>query len=200
VVEVDKGLHVVDGQHTAIAAATLAVESIPVFVVEAPTLDERARAFVGHNTDRIPVSAIGIYRALLASGDQDAREVATVCRKAGVRIRQINQASVVAEGDTMSVSCIRKLVKRRSPMRARQVLECLVAAKLAPLEQGAILAAEHLLCTVFPAMNPKRLTLAIRAGGIDEINAARGKAKAERSAVWKAVAAAWERRLRRDAS
>lgn len=65
--------HIVDGQHTAIAAASLGITEVPVFVVKANQVDERARAFVGHNSDRIVVSSFDIYRALLAAGDPDAQ-------------------------------------------------------------------------------------------------------------------------------
>jgi hypothetical protein len=53
-------LHVIDGQHTAIVAATLKIPEILILIVEADSLDERARAFVGHKalikakTDRTP--------------------------------------------------------------------------------------------------------------------------------------------------
>ena len=41
-----------DGQHTAIGAATRGIDKIPVLVVEAADLTDRASAFVGHNPDR----------------------------------------------------------------------------------------------------------------------------------------------------
>ena len=76
VVEVGDRLHVVDGQHTAIVAASLGIPKIPIFIVEAVALDERARAFVGHNTDRVIVTPISIYQALVAAGEPEALEVA----------------------------------------------------------------------------------------------------------------------------
>jgi hypothetical protein len=92
--------HIVDGQHTAIVAATLGISANPGLRRQADTLDERARAFVGHNSDRIVVSPFDIYRALLASGDPDAVDVDNVCKRAGVRIRNISPSSAIAEGDT----------------------------------------------------------------------------------------------------
>jgi hypothetical protein len=109
-------LHIVDGQHTAIVAASLGIPQIPVFVVKADTLDERARAFVGHNTDRVVVSPFDIYRALLASGDPDAVDVDNVCKRAGVRIRNISPSSAIAEGDTAAIGLVRTgKAPRRDP-------------------------------------------------------------------------------------
>jgi hypothetical protein len=192
VVRVDGGLHIVDGQHTAIVAATLKIPEIPVFVVEAETVDERARAFVGHNTDRVIVSPFDIYRALLASGDPDAVEVDTVCRRAKVRIRQIGPSSAIAEGDTAAVGLVRKLVARRGVMRARQVLETLVKAKRAPIGQGEILAVENILCGD-DRVNIDTETLAriIRIDGTAGVIAAQAKAKTERAPVWRVLMARW---------
>jgi hypothetical protein len=117
-----------------------------VFVVRPKRLDERARAFVGHNTDRIVVSPFDIYRALLASGDPDAVDVDNVCRRAGVRIRVISPSSAIAEGDTAAIGLVRSLVKRRGVIPARKVLQCLVKAKRAPITGAEILAAERIIC------------------------------------------------------
>lgn len=196
VVESDGLLHVLDGQHTAIAAATLRLGQIPVFIVDAPSLDQRARAFVGHNTDRITVSPVAIHRALVASGDPDALDVAAVCKRAGVRIRQLNQSVLPAEGDTMAIGTIRDLVKRRG-VNARKVLEVLVKARRAPLAQEEIKAAELLVCE--GKADLETLTAVVRIEGDAGLLAARAKAKAERSPIWRAVADRWSVRLQRRA-
>lgn len=201
VVRVNGGLHIVDGQHTAIVAATLRIAEIPVFVVEAETVDERARAFVGHNTDRVIVSPFDIYRALLASGDPDAVEVDAVCRKAKVRIRQISPGCAIAEGDTASVGLVRKLVSRRGVMRARQVLETLVKAKRAPIGQGEILAVENILCgDDRKGVDIETLARIIRIDGDAGILAAQARAKTERCPVWRALMDRWLVRINRRAA
>ncbi len=56
VVHVDGRRHVLDGQHTAIAAASHpGIKEIPWIVLDAPELLDRARAFIGHNRDRVPL-------------------------------------------------------------------------------------------------------------------------------------------------
>lgn len=191
-------LHVIDGQHTAIATATLGIPKIPIFIVKAESLDERARAFVGHNSDRIVVSPFDIYRALLAAGDPDAVDVDNVCRRAGVRIRVISPSSAIAEGDTAAIGLVRSLVKRRGVLTARQVLQCLVKAKRAPITGAEILAAERIVCLERKGINLDELIAAVRIEGDEGLGKAHAKAKSDRSPVWREVANRWLRRVGRE--
>lgn len=188
-------LHVVDGQHTAIAAATIGLPEIPVFVVAAETTDARARAFVGHNTDRISVTAIQIFHALVAAGDPDAVEVATVCRRAGVRIREYSRSSVIAEGDTKAVQAIRSLIARRGVMRARQVLQCMVAAKRAPIGLADIKAAELVICREGKQVDLAALAMVVRVTGATALAKARAAAIERRTPYYRELAAIWLKRL-----
>jgi hypothetical protein len=194
----DGKLHVIDGQHTAIAAASIGIKEIPVFVVNAVGLDERARSFVGHNTDRITVTPINIYKALLASGDCDAQDIANVCQRAGVRIRQLNQAITPAEGDTMAIGTIRKLVKARGVIGARKVLECLVKARRAPISAEEIRAAEWLICE--EEVSEEALTFVIRIDGDQGLSLARAAASRDRMVLWRTVADRWQSKLPRRAA
>ena len=61
----DAGLEVIDGQHTALAAATHPeVFDIPVMIVDAADQGARARAFVGHNRDRLGITPAQIHFAV----------------------------------------------------------------------------------------------------------------------------------------
>lgn len=193
-------LHIVDGQHSAIVAATLGIPQILVYIVKAETVDERARAFVGHNSDRVAVSPFDIFRALLASGDPDAVEVDSVCRRAGVRIRVISPSSAIAEGDTAAIGLVRSLVKRRGAGPARKVLQCLVRAKRAPLTGAEILAAERIICEERKDVELETLTTVIRIEGIEGLNKAIAKARTDRQPIWREVANRWLRRLDRSAA
>jgi hypothetical protein len=192
--------HVIDGQHTAIAAASLSLPELPCFIIEACALDERARAFGGHNTDRIAVSGIAIYNALRAAGDPDALDVERVCARAGVRIREFTQSCVLAEGDTKAIGLIRKLIRKHGVIKARKVLECLAKARLAPIPGCAIQAAENIICIERPEVDLAGLTAVIRADGEDGIAKARAKASGERSPTWRALMARWLRRIDREGS
>lgn len=191
----EDALHVVDGQHTAITAATLNIPEILIMIVGADTLDERARAFVGHNSDRVVVSPYDIYRALLASGDPDAVDVDNVCRRAGVRIRVISPSSAIAEGDTAAIGLIRALVKRRGVIPARKVLQCLVKAKRAPVTGAEIKAAELIICEQRPDIDLDELTAVIRIEGTTGLAKALAKAKTDRTVGFREVAARWLKRL-----
>lgn len=187
-------LHIIDGQHTAIAAATLSIALIPVLIVEAETLAERARAFVGHNVDRVQVSPFDIYQALLASGDPDAQDIANVCARAGVRLRQFAQTSRIEPGDTKALGLIRRLVKKRGVQKARKVLQCLAEAKLAPIPGGAITAVENLFADD-KDLDFAALARIILADGESGLGKARGTASRERIAYWRVLYDRWAKRL-----
>ncbi len=187
--------HLIGGQHTAIAAASLGLPELPCVIVDAAALDERARAFVGHNSDRIAVSGFAIYKALRAAGDSDALDVERVCTRAGVRIREFTQSCVLAEGDTKALGLIQKLIKKRGVIKARKVLECLAKAGLAPIPGSAITAAENIICIERVGVDLEILTAVIRIDGEAGIAKARGKASADRSPVWRSLMARWLRRL-----
>jgi hypothetical protein len=191
----EKKLHVIDGQHTAIAAATIGLSAIPVFVVHADAVDERARSFVAHNTDRVSVTPITMFRALVAAGDPDACDVANVCKRAGVRIREYSQSSTIAEGDTKAIGLIRKVIARRGVQKARMALQCLVKAKLAPLDAAAIRAAEEIICVARPGIDLDVLTAAIRIEGVAGIAKAGAKAKVNHLPIWREVMARWLARV-----
>jgi hypothetical protein len=80
----DAGLELIDGQHTAIAAATHPkVEKIPVMIVEVPKREERAEAFIGQNTNKVAVTVPQLHVAAVAAGHKNALAVERVCGLVG---------------------------------------------------------------------------------------------------------------------
>lgn len=76
----DEGPVVLDGQHTATAAASHpGIEEIPVLLVEAPERRAQAKAFVGINTTRLGVTAPQLHFANMAAGDEAALAINRVC-------------------------------------------------------------------------------------------------------------------------
>lgn len=139
------GLEVIDGQHTAIAAASHpGIDHIPVMVIDADQLEDRARAFVGHNRDRIALTQAQMHYAALAAGDEDAQTLQNVCNNAGVELLRYPLPEYRV-GQTQAYVTIRSLIKRRGAMNARIVLQALVEARLAPLPSDLIKATEELL-------------------------------------------------------
>ena len=183
--------HVIDGQHTAVAAASIGIKSLPVFVVGADTLVDRARAFVGHNTDRIGVPTWSRFKALLAAGDEDACDIANVCARAGVRLRVFGRDSVVAEGDCMAVGRIGRMIKRAGVLRARVVMEALRRGGCAPIDGVQIAAGEHVMMDLHPAAPMQRLADAIRDAGTGDGFDLRGIARREKLPVYMVLGRIW---------
>jgi len=200
VVDADGMLHVVDGQHTAIGAASIGLPEIPIFVVEAQCVDARARAFVGHNTDRIAVTPIAIYNALRAAGDPDALDVQRVCERAGVRIREFSQSSAIVSGDTKAIGLIRGLIKKRGVIKARKVLECLVKSEMTPISGAAILAVDQIICVEVKDVDLEILATVIRTDGEKGVASAHAKAKRDRAPIWRELMARWLKRVTLDSA
>lgn len=193
VVRVNGGLHVVDGQHTAIAAASHPlISDIPVLVINAPATKDRALAFIGRNRDRIIVTPTQLHHAAVAAGDEDAMTIDVACRKAGVRILKSPPGlGYYAPGDTLAIGSVGALARRRGAMRTRQVLEICARAKLAPLSANVIKAVEALVCgPEYASVDHGDITTVLRDGAIALERAAAVTAAAARIPTWRALVVA----------
>lgn len=141
------GWDVIDGQHTAIAALTHpSIAVIPVMLVEAEQIEDRAGAFLRHNRDRIAVSPLDLHHAAATAGDELALTINQVCARAGIRILRFPPSmGRYKPGDLAAVSGVRSLVNRRHALGARRVLEICVQGRLAPVSATAMKAVECLL-------------------------------------------------------
>ena len=113
---------VVDGQHTAIAAAMHPdVSEIPIMIVPADSRAAQANAFVGHNRDRLNITPMQMHFAALAAGDEDAMTIDQVCQRAGVKmLRTPPAANVYRPAETVAVNAIGARIKpARRPEGAR---------------------------------------------------------------------------------
>ncbi len=140
-------LVVIDGQHTAIAAATHPdIAEIPVMVVASASVAERAGSFVKHNADRIAMTGTQVHHAALAAGDEVAVAMDQACRAAGAQIlRNPPGQGVYRIGDTLAVATIRSMTAPRGVAFTTRVLRVLVGAKRAPLFSAEIQAVAALL-------------------------------------------------------
>lgn len=102
-------------------------------------------------------------------------------------------------GETLSITTITALVNRRGALKARQILEVIGKAKLAPVSAAIIKASEALMCDREYAehVDPEDLTTVIRAGANDAEGEARVFAAAHNVPLWKALAAILFKRCRR---
>ena len=143
----DGSLVVIDGQHTAIAAASHpGVDLIPVMIVKADDLADRASAFVKHNSDRIAMTTMQVHHAALAAGDEVAVAMVEACRKAGARIlRNPPSRGSFKVGETVAVATINRITSQKGAHFTGRVLRVLVQAMRAPLATAEIQAVSLLL-------------------------------------------------------
>jgi hypothetical protein len=192
----DGKLVVLDGQHTAIAAISRGIKSVPIMLVNAPEMRTRARAFVAQNMNRLSMSALQVFHAKLAAEEPTAIAAAKVAKAAGVAIVRSQPASGSWQvGDTMAAAAIERLTAKRGVEKATKILKLLVDAKRAPVVVHEILAAAAVLYEPafgwsFSSFN---LVTVVRSKSVDEwrgiVMAKVGKEN--RTALWKGVAEAW---------
>jgi hypothetical protein len=203
----DGGLQIIDGQHTAIGAASRPdIRTIPVMIVEAPNLKDRASAFIGHNRDRLAVSPIQLHHAAVAAGDPMAATIERVCGEAGaVLIRSAYGGYRWKVGDTVAITAVRGLIERQGERFARMILALLVEAQRAPIRADELKAAELLFTHVDYVEHLEPLA---EAGGADLAKAiqslgdtaekeAKTFAAAHAEPLWKALAVIWFRKTRK---
>lgn len=147
VARVGDSWHVIDGQHTAIAAVTHGgIGEIDVMIVDAEEGIDRAKAFIGHNRDRVAITNTQIFFAAAAAGDEDALTAMQVCERAGATIlRNPTPGRPFRAGELIAVAGLVRLIKRRSAMKARIVVETLVKARVAPISADLIQAVDLVL-------------------------------------------------------
>lgn len=186
-----EGLEVIDGQHTAIAAATHpGVEAIPVMMVVAAEMAGRAKAFVGHNRDRLMLSQVSIHYANVAAGDEDALTVQQVCERAGVKLLRFPPGNgEFSSGESLAIAAIRALVNRRGAMRSRIVLQVLAEAHCAPVRADGIKAVDTLLSDpeYKGQVEPSDITSTLLHLGPDAEKEARVFAAAHNVPVWRGL-------------
>lgn len=191
VAETDDGIEVIDGQHTAIAAASHPdIAEIPVLVVRAESKADRAKAFVGHNKDRLGITATQMHHSAVAAGDDDALTVNQVCERAGLRILRNPPANGhFKPKDTMAVAGIASLINRRGALGARKVLQVLADANCAPVGVTGIRAVETLLHeTEFDGIAGEDITNTLIRLGPDADHEAKVFAATHKVPGWRALA------------
>jgi hypothetical protein len=171
--EEDGTLFAIDGQHTAIAAASRGdIPLLPVLLINAPSIEQRAASFIGHNRDRISVTALQIHRAQVAAGDVISVAIDKACSEAGATILAAPPPNgVYKPGETMALGTIRKLVEERGIKKARNVIMVCVQGHRRPISSDEIKAVDHLLHNQLP-LDAADIALMLRAKGDQIIRSA----------------------------
>lgn len=193
----DGRYHATDGQHRLEAAKRHPkVAHVPAVVVKADDVQSEASIFVEINKNRKNVSALELFFAGLAADDDDALTIHQVCQRAGIRIPKYPSAGY-KPGDCVSIAAIQSTINRRGAMRARQVLEVLARADLAPISANHIKATEALLLEDEFGVEGEDLTATILAMGTAAEAEAKRFAATHCCPMWRGLASVWFQRCRK---
>lgn len=141
---------IIDGQHRVTAAALCGVKDVPCQVVVADR-NKQASAFAAVNSQVTAITPMQLFAARLAAGDPRARELARVCKAAGVTILRYPVSSkLVKVGETMAAGQLARLLDRFGGDVLGTALRCITQTRKgnAGLVRAPIVAA---LCAVFDA-------------------------------------------------
>lgn len=193
--------HAIDGQHRLEAAKRHPkVTVLPAVVITGRGIVAEAETFVNVNGARKNVSALEMHWAALAAEDPEALTVKQVTERAGVKLmRYPGHNAKYAVNETVAIGAIRNLIDQRGAMRARQALEVLVAANLAPITGMQIKGVDLLLTDPEFAdqIEPDSITEAIRGHAVGMETEANAFAATHRLPKAKAFASVWFRRCRK---
>ncbi len=139
-VETEAGLVCLDGQHTAIAAASHPdIDTIPVMIVTAGVMESRAAAFVAHNRDRIAMSAFQIFHGEVAGGDVTVMAILAAVRQAGGDVpRYAPPFGKFKVGDVSAVGALRKLFELHGISAVKRIVTIGVAGRAAPISMTVL--------------------------------------------------------------
>lgn len=162
---------VVDGQHTAIAAATNGtIPYLPCLVMSAETLAEKASGFLGINRDRIALTKAAIYNALVAAQDETAITVFCALSDSGCRMLDVPpNAGRWEVGDTLAVGTLLDIGKRRGGPRLTTLLTLLKGAQAAPISSMALKALDLALPLDPPDDVLNRAGVILRSQGVSRL-------------------------------
>lgn len=141
------GLFVIDGQHTAIAAATHPhVYEIPVMVVKRDMIERRADAFVSQNTERVAVSPLQVFHAEITSNKPDVIAILKAATKAGGTIpRTMPQKGRSKPGQITAVSAARRILRTDGVGKLERILRIAVLSKVHPINSTLLYGLQYIV-------------------------------------------------------
>lgn len=191
--------HCTDGQHRLEAAKRHPmITVVPAIIVQVNGTRAEAANFIALNRDRKNITALDRYWAELAAEDEDALTISQVVGRAGVAIQRY-PAPEYKSGQTVAISALRAVIDGRGVIRARQILEVLAKAELAPIKGEHIRACEILMTDDEFREDVDPDALAEAMSGNDEQMGIEAKAfaKTHRMTTGRALASVWFRKARK---
>ena len=148
VVDVGDGkFEVIDGQHTAIAAASHGgIDAVPCLIAPMRSLQARAGDFVGINRDRVSMTPMQVFWAEVAAEDEIAVEVLRGVELGGGRLLTGPPAfGRYKVGDVIAIGALKSLAKNGGPAWVKRAVSVCVEATLAPISANILKAMMLLL-------------------------------------------------------
>lgn len=105
----DKGAYFVyDGQHTALAAKQLGIESLPCYIINSDSVKDEAIGFVGINRDRRVVTSAGQIKAMVQAEDDRAVRLKSILNRHGIRL---SEGKTYTENSTQAIGSLLKIME-----------------------------------------------------------------------------------------
>jgi hypothetical protein len=158
---------IIDGQHTAIAAATHgAIELLPCLVLDATTVAQRSAAFVGINRDRVALTPFALFRARLAAEDEEAVAVKAALEKAGCQLEEsLRYMQDYPAGTVACVSTLLQIVRRGGAPRLARLLNICKSAEISPVPSAVLKGLEEIITTPGIATDAQLIEVLLELGG-----------------------------------
>lgn len=153
--ETPDGLFVIDGQHTAIAAASHPkLVTIPVMVVKRDIEADRADAFVSQNTARIAMSPLQIFHAELVAGKKGMSDVLKSAIRAGGTIPKFVPAKGKSEpGQITAISAVQRVLSANGVEKLDRILRIAVLSGIHPVNSTLVYCLQYIVASdAFPSV------------------------------------------------
>lgn len=126
----DGTFNVIDGQHRLFAAdARPDIAELPCYVIPTETLQDEAQAFVAYNRDRVQLTPLAVYHALVAARDAGAQVIADACKAARVVVlKQPKMLDECAFNEAQCIGALRAVVRAWGGDHLARTLKILTAA------------------------------------------------------------------------
>ena len=135
---------VIDGQHTAIAAATHPyIDKIPALFVPIESVESAAMAFISHNTDKVNVTALDKFQARLTAKDPVALGIKDGIDKYDIALMRwvpTSGSGDIRPNQTMASSELETQYKRLGRAKFFELLSALSQCQFRPLRREHLMA------------------------------------------------------------
>ena len=144
-VDLTERLFVIDGQHRLLAARLRGdIDQLPCVIVTPGSVADEAASFVHLNQQRRPLTKLDVFKAAVASGDEEAAAIVAAMVETGLSIAPHSNHSCWKPGMVSNIGGIQIAWRRHGPGATQQAFKVLASAF-----EGQVL---QFAGTIFPAI------------------------------------------------